>query len=70
MMLTDLIKCNYPLAKTNRSYMCIFSISLDLLFSNVFKIIFELNLKIYAVRYSDVHEKSLFIPYILNKMQK
>ena len=41
-MLTDLIKCNYRLPKTNRSYMHIFSIGLDLLLSNSLKNIFVL----------------------------
>ena len=41
-MLTDLIKCNYRLPKTNRSYMRIFSIGLYLLLSNTLKNIFVL----------------------------
>ena len=39
-MLTDLIKCNYRLPKTNRSYMRIFSVSLNLLLSKTLKNIF------------------------------
>ena len=42
-MLTDLIKCNYRLRKTYRSYTCIFSAGLDLIFSNVLKVIFVLS---------------------------
>ena len=41
-MLTDLIKCDYRLPKTNRSYMRIFSIGLYLLLSNTLKNIFVL----------------------------
>ena len=39
-MLTDVIKYNYRLRKTNRSYTRIFPVGLDLLFSNVLKEIF------------------------------
>ena len=39
-MLTDLLKCNYWLPKTNRSYMRIFSIGKDFLLSNILKNIF------------------------------
>ena len=41
-MVTDLIKCNYQLPKTNGPYMRIFSIGLDLLLSNTLKNIFLL----------------------------
>ena len=42
-MVTDLIKYSYSsLAKTNKSYICIFSVGLDMLFSRTLKKIFVL----------------------------
>ena len=45
-MITDLIKCNCRLRKTNKSYMRIFSVGLDLACSNVLKEIFVLGTSI------------------------
>ena len=42
LMLIDLIKCKYRLRKTKTSYICIFSVCLDLLFVNVLKEMFAL----------------------------
>ena len=39
-MLTDLIQCNYRFRKSNKSFMGIFSVDLDLFFSNILKEVF------------------------------
>ena len=44
-MLTDLIKYNHQLPKTNKSYMRISSIGLDLLLANTLKTVFVENFK-------------------------